>query len=60
MEVVFVLYILKNKSGVEAYTRFCRERGMKIGDIKPPVLDVGTGWLARFEGKLFTGKESKK
>jgi hypothetical protein len=31
------------------YERVCLERGQKLGDIKPAVLDAWTGWADRFE-----------
>jgi hypothetical protein len=38
-------------SGWNVYERRCRERGQKVGDIKPAVLDGWTGWPAAFAGE---------
>jgi hypothetical protein len=35
-------------NGVEAYLRHCRQRGRKLGNIKPALLDNQTGWEAVF------------
>jgi hypothetical protein len=37
------------KNGSESYIRACQERGQKLGDIKPAILQKSTGWEKRFE-----------
>jgi len=39
-----------DQGAVEAYLRACHERGRRLGDVKPPMLEMTTGWGSVFSG----------
>jgi hypothetical protein len=45
------LYLIEH-GGREAYLSACNQRGQRMGDIKPRVLETTTGWENYFEGIL--------
>jgi hypothetical protein len=50
--------IARVKDGVAAYLRACQQRGQKLGNIKPAVLQQTTGWRTLFE--LQTGSTAAR
>jgi hypothetical protein len=54
------LFIIDHSAGApeEIFTHEMQRRGLKLGDIKPAVLDRETGWERRFTGHFFDAKAS--
>ncbi len=42
------LHLLMIDNGLQSYVQYMAERGMRLGDVKPPALSVDSGWNSRF------------